>query len=85
MSDNNTRSIILSRAKVNGSGYIFTEQEEFSPGFYPDFYHSTNGGMFYKYRFTNELDNSLLLIYCNKELDINGQKDLLSKWTDRPD
>lgn len=82
MSETTQRTIHLSRAKVkvNGEDYVFTEQETFSPDFYPDEYHSTDGGTFYKYTFDSTSDSSLLLIYCNKELDQEGQQDLLDKW-----
>ncbi|WP_288395886.1 hypothetical protein [uncultured Acinetobacter sp.] len=80
MSEASEKTIYLRRAKVNGEQYIFTELEEFSPGFYPKQYHSTDGGEFFQYIFESKENNSLLFIYCNKVLDSEGQRDLLEKW-----
>jgi hypothetical protein len=81
VSETPKRIIHLSRAKADGDKYIFSEQATFSPDFYPDKYHSTDGGEFFQYSFKSNEDTSLLLIYCNKVLDTEGQQDLLNKWS----
>lgn len=80
MTETPKRTILLSRAKAVGDKYIFSEQETFSPDFYPDKYHSTDGGTFFQYSFNSTVDTSLLFIYCNKVLDAEEQQDLLDKW-----